>query len=768
MSIRLRLIVSFLAILLLTTANIVAYFWSSATRAEVVTRLDRARTRQVIVSTLRENIGNLHKQISLSNEVKPMQEADIREFGQILAQKLSSIRGDIDTLAGLTDPEQRSSTEHFRSQYEELAGEWTHYEEELGKDESSALTHLARAELEAQQILNKALPALQQAANQEAQGAATEFQDVGRFTSRMVLLFFLLSALISLVVAYSVSRYLAQGLRELREGAALIGGMQLDYQIPVKRRDEIADLALAFNDMAKKLLAARLQLIQTNEELRASEQRHRSLVDHAVYGMYRCTLEGRFLDVNPALSAMLGFAPTELLAMNPARDIYVNPSDCDHVVQSIQVKGRIEGVEVQWRRKDGIQLVVRLSGSAALDEQGNAKEFEMIAEDFTERRRLEEQLRQAQKMEAVGRLAGGVAHDFNNLLTVIKGHSDLILNDLRQDHPLHSDVEEIERAADRAAAVTSQLLAFSRRQVLAPRVLDMNTLVDGMQKLLRRLLGEDVELVTLLDAGLNRVKADPGQVEQVIMNLAVNARDAMPRGGVLTLRTSNIHIDGDRASEQVALKPGAYVVLSVVDNGIGMDAATQAQIFEPFFTTKEPGKGTGLGLATAYGIVRQSGGEIAVQSQPGTGSTFRVYLPAVRAEPEAAKFEPRSTEAGGSETVLVVEDEAGVRNLIRQILEQKGYQVLLAGCKDEALELCRVHPGPIHLLLSDVVLKDINGQELSGFLVRLRPQMRVLLMSGYTQDAILQRGVLNQDTDFLPKPFTPAGLASKVREVLDK
>jgi CheY-like chemotaxis protein len=264
------------------------------------------------------------------------------------------------------------------------------------------------------------------------------------------------------------------------------------------------------------------------------------------------------------------------------------------------------------------------------------------------------------------------------------------------------------------------------------------------------------------------VKADPSQVEQVIMNLAVNARDAMPRGGVLTLKTANVLVDEKHAGEPVALKPGEYIVLTVGDTGIGMDAVTQAQIFEPFFTTKEPGKGTGLGLATAYGIVRQSGGDIAVRSQLGAGTTFKVYLPGVRAEPEAVKSQPAPTEAGGNETILVVEDEAGVRNLIRQILEQKGYKVLLAGCKDEALELCGANPGPIHLLLSDVVLKEINGQELSSFLVRLRPHMRVLLMSGYTQDAILQRGVLNQDTDFLPKPFTPAGLASKVREVLDK
>ena len=767
MSIRLRLIFAFLAILFLIVANLIVYFWGAATRDSAVTQLDRARTRQVIVSSLREDIGNLYKQISLSNEVK-LPDAETYEFDQLLKRRLRSISEDISKLEELTDPQERQRIEGLRAKYAELSSEWTSYYELLGKDESSALTHLVRAGLLAQQMLNQSLPALQESENQAAQDAAAEFQAVGRFTNRLVMIFFLLSTIISLTVAYSLSSYLTQGLKELRAGAALIGGMQLDYQIPARHRDEIGDLAQAFNDMAKKLLAARLQLMQTNEDLRASEQRHRSLVDHAVYGMYRCTLEGRFLDINPALASMLNYTPAELLALDSPANIYVNNRDWLDLVQNIQNKGRIEAVEVQWKRKDGTQLTVRLSGSVGLDEEGKTKDLEMIVEDFTERRQLEEQLRQAQKMEAVGRLAGGVAHDFNNLLTVIKGHSDLILSDLRHDHPLHSDVEEIERAADRAAAVTGQLLAFSRRQVLAPRVLNINTLVEKMEKLLLRLLGEDVELVAVLDPKLRAVKADPSQIEQVIMNLAVNARDAMPRGGVLTLRTVNVRLDEAYVREHVALKPGEYNMLSVRDTGVGMDKTTQARIFEPFFTTKEQGKGTGLGLSTAYGIVRQSGGDIWVHSQPDVGTTFKVYLPIVDAEPEAAKSQAASADSRGTETVLVVEDETGVRSLVRQVLQQKGYHVLVAESRDEALHICKTHKGPIHLLLSDVVLKEINGQELSRCLVRFRPDMRVLLMSGYTEDAIVQRGVLNHDTNFLSKPFTPASLSAKVREVLDK
>lgn len=385
-----------------------------------------------------------------------------------------------------------------------------------------------------------------------------------------------------------------------------------------------------------------------------------------------------------------------------------------------------------------------------------------------ERRRLEEQLRQAQKMEAIGQLAGGVAHDFNNILTAITGYSELLLDELSPDSPLRDDVSEIRKAADRAATLTRQLLAFSRKQILALRVLDLNVLVADMDKLLRRLLGEDVDLVTKLDPALGAVKADPGQLEQVIVNLAVNARDAMPEGGKLTIETRNADLDESYAREHLPVTPGRYVLLAVSDTGTGMSQETQVHLFEPFFSTKEKGKGTGLGLATVYGIVKQSGGYIWCYSEVGHGSTFKVYLPLVEepAQPLAAP-RARTKPARGWETVVVVEDEEGVRLLARRVLKAQGYTVLEATDGAAAVALAREHAGPLHLLLTDVILPASSGRKLADELVTLRPGLKVLYMSGYTEDAIVHRGVLDPGTAFLHKPFSPDDLTLKVREVLD-
>ncbi|HYA95708.1 MAG TPA: PAS domain S-box protein, partial [Terriglobales bacterium] len=384
-------------------------------------------------------------------------------------------------------------------------------------------------------------------------------------------------------------------------------------------------------------------------------------------------------------------------------------------------------------------------------------------------RQSEKQLWQSQKMEAVGRLAGGVAHDFNNLLTVIKGYTELMLSDLKPSDPLRPEMEEVQKAADRAAALTRQLLAFSRRQVLAPKVVNLNYLVEDMNKLLRRLLGEDIELAIKLADDLGCVKADPGQIEQVIMNLAVNARDAMPKGGKLTLETANLELDEDYSREHVMVRPGPYVMLAIADTGSGMDAETLAHVFEPFFTTKEQGKGTGLGLSTVYGIVKQSGGYIWPYSEPGIGTTFKIYLPVVdeMAEREQARAQ-LSPGLGGQETILLVEDEEGVRGLTRQLLQRHGYTVLEAEHGQDALLLCERFSGPIHLLLSDVVLAQMSGRELVERLTPLRPEMRVLYMSGYSDEAIVHHGVLKPGTAFLQKPFTTESLMRKVREVIDK
>jgi len=388
--------------------------------------------------------------------------------------------------------------------------------------------------------------------------------------------------------------------------------------------------------------------------------------------------------------------------------------------------------------------------------------------DITERKQLEEQFHQAQKMEAVGRLAGGVAHDFNNLLTAILGSADLVLDSLTPGVPEREEVEEIRKAALRAADLTRQLLAFSRQQVIAPTVLNPNEVVANMDKLLRRLLGEDVELRTALAADLAAVKADPSQLEQVVLNLAVNARDAMPSGGKLTIETQNVELDEVYARGHISAQPGTYVMLAVSDTGVGMDAATQARIFEPFFTTKERGKGTGLGLATVYGIVKQSGGWIWVYSEPGHGTTFKIYLPRVtEAAPPPAPSPAPSVSVRGSETVLVVEDEAMIRHLVQKVLKANGYTVLVAASGRDAEHVAAQHDGPIHLLVTDVVMPGMNGRELANRLAAARAGIQVLYLSGYTDDAIVHHGVLEPGVAFLQKPFTPAVLGRKVREVLD-
>jgi two-component system, cell cycle sensor histidine kinase and response regulator CckA len=390
------------------------------------------------------------------------------------------------------------------------------------------------------------------------------------------------------------------------------------------------------------------------------------------------------------------------------------------------------------------------------------------AEERAERKKLEEQLRQAQKMEAIGQLTGGIAHDFNNMLTVIIGYSELILQKLKADDPLRSEVEQVKEAGVRASLLTRQLLAFSRKQVLQPKVLDLNAVLTNMDRMLQRLIGENIDLVTMPSPGLGRVHADPGQIEQIIMNLAVNARDAMPGGGKLTIETANAELDDAYAREHIAVKSGPYVMLAVSDTGCGMDAETQARIFEPFFTTKEPGKGTGLGLSTVFGIVKQSGGDIWVYSEPGRGTTFKIYLPWVEGAVETV--EPGVAPAGavrGSETILLVEDDAGIRRLVRQVLAERGYWVLEAIHVKHAIQISEQHTVPIHLLVTDVVMPGMSGRELAEHLKPSRPDMKVLFMSGYTDKAIVHHGVLDPGTAYLQKPFTPDALARKVREVLD-
>jgi two-component system, cell cycle sensor histidine kinase and response regulator CckA len=398
-----------------------------------------------------------------------------------------------------------------------------------------------------------------------------------------------------------------------------------------------------------------------------------------------------------------------------------------------------------------------------------------IARDITERKRMEkalraseDQLRQSQKMEAIGQLAGGVAHDFNNLLTAINGYSALALRRLGEDHPVQPYLEEIKKAGDRAANLTRQLLAFGRKQILQPLSINLNDVVRDMNKMLKRLIGEDVQLIANLRPDLNRIQADPGQVEQVLVNLVVNSRDAMPRGGTITIETANVKLDEAYASKLVGLSAGDYVMLAISDTGTGMDQETQKRIFEPFFTTKEKGKGTGLGLSTVYGIIRQSGGNIWVYTEPGEGTTFKVYMPQIEAEVGGSVI-PHSSSImqDGNETVLLVEDEEMVRKLASQLLKESGYSVLEASGGDEAMDICKTYQEPIDLLITDVVMPKMSGRDVAAQLKTLHPETRVLFMSGYTDDAIVHHGIVDSDIAFIQKPFSATSLTQKIREVLD-
>jgi two-component system, cell cycle sensor histidine kinase and response regulator CckA len=505
------------------------------------------------------------------------------------------------------------------------------------------------------------------------------------------------------------------------------------------------------------------------QELRKSEERYRDLVENARDIIYTHDLEGNYTSVNKASEQITGYTREEALSMNLLQT--VAPGDLEKARQMIAKKlaGEEEAVyELEIIAKDKRRLAIEVN-TRLVFQDGLPVGVQGIARDITERKQLEEQLRQSQKLEAVGQLAGGIAHDFNNLLTAITGYSQLTLRSLHAEDPLRENIVEIKKAGDRAAALTRQLLTFSRKQVLQPVVLDLNSLVSEIEKMLRRLIGEDIGLRTVLAPGLGRIKGDPGQIEQVLMNLVVNARDAMLHGGKLTIETQNIYLDKEYGKQHIAVIPGSYVMLAVSDTGIGMDEQTKARIFEPFFTTKEPGKGTGLGLSTVYGIVKQSGGTIWVYSEIGQGTTFKVYFPRVDKGTEEHKRSPE-TEGSllGTETILLAEDEEIVRKLVSEVLKSYGYQVLEADNGGAALLICERHKAPIHLLVSDAIMPEMSGRELAGQLAQLRPEMKVLFMSGYTDNAIQHQGVIEEKAHFIQKPFSPDALAYKVREVLDE
>ena len=508
---------------------------------------------------------------------------------------------------------------------------------------------------------------------------------------------------------------------------------------------------------------------RAEEALARSELRFRSLIENALDIIAVVAPDGALHYTSPSIERVLGYDP-ERLASASVFDL-IHPDDLpgarERFRRTLEAGTRFEQVDVRVRHANASWRTLAMIGKPAPPETGT-RGLILNARDVTESRAVEEQLRQAQKMEAVGRLAGGIAHDFNNLLTAIMGYGELAASRLTTEDPARAELSEIARAARRAADLTGQLLAFSRKQVLQPRVVSLNEIVGDTEKLLRRLIGEDVELVTRLREPLGSVKADPGQLGQALVNLAINSRDAMPRGGTLTIETSEVDLDADYSAFHFDVPPGRYVVLAVSDTGTGMDAQTLSHVFEPFFTTKEAGRGTGLGLSMVYGVVKQSGGHVTAYSEPGIGTTFRILLPRVEGVPgsERAPSAPAAP-AGGAETILVVEDEEAVRRLACRSLEIQGYRVLPAATAAEALLLCENHAGEIHLMVTDVVMPQMGGRALAERAAAARPRMKVLFMSGYTDDAIMQHGVLDVGVAFLQKPFTPRSLAQKVREVLD-
>lgn len=579
-------------------------------------------------------------------------------------------------------------------------------------------------------------------------------------TSLLQVLLLLLAAgfAFGAVTLFLLERFVISRVARLSDNITRIGASgDLGARLRVSGNDELAHLEGTINSM--------LEDLETVQNSRREERARLAVMVEKVPAVLWTT--NADLVITSATGA--GLIPLGLRKRQPVGLPLLEFFDTDDrdspaiAAHRAALAGESIACEISWKdRRFESHL------QALRDTDGVIQGVIGVALDITERERLTDQLRQSQKMQAVGELAGGVAHDFNNLLMVVKGHSQLLLDRLPDSSPLRPGAQEIEKAADRAASLTRQLLAFSRKQVLQPRVLDMNEVVNGMIRMFSRVIGENIDMAFVPAADLARVKADPGQIEQVLLNLVVNGRDAMPTGGRLTLETSNVELDRSYAVSHASVEPGAYVMLSVTDTGCGMSEETQSRIFEPFFTTKGPGKGTGLGLATVYGVVKQSGGYIYVYSEVGRGTTFKIYLPRVIAELDKPGGEAIASGRGrGSETILFVEDEQSVRELVRQYLTSTGYSVLEAPDGARALKIAEGHPDPIHILITDVVMPHLSGPDLAAQLGASRPDLKVLFISGYTDDTVFRHGVLEGGVAFLQKPFNLKALASKIREVLD-
>lgn len=513
------------------------------------------------------------------------------------------------------------------------------------------------------------------------------------------------------------------------------------------------------------------ELARANEALRKSEERYRILVEQLPAITWVEEPGAKVTYMSPQVEQIMGYSVEEFTADDELWASRLHPEDRERMLAAVQrMREQGEPLDIEYRTyaRNGRLVWLHDQAKPMRDEAGNIVFFQGLVTDISERKRLQEQLIQAQKMETVGRLAGGIAHDFNNLLTAIIGYADFALHELADPQAAQEDITEMLKVAERAKNLISQLLAFSRQQIIAPKPLNLNDLILDMDKMLRRLIGEHIELVTLPAPDLGLVKADRGQMEQVLVNLVVNARDAMTEGGTLTIETATVSLDETYKLKDRELEPGDYAMLAVSDNGIGMSEEVKAHLFEPFFTTKEVGKGTGLGLATVYGIVKQHGGHIWAYSEPGEGTTFKVYLPLTQEQmPDAVAEVKPSSQNNGTEVVLVAEDEPAVRAIAVRMLSKLGYSVLKAATGEEGLRLAKEHVGPIHLLVTDVVMPQMSGKELVERLKLIRPRTKVLFISGYTDNDIHHHGILDEDVAFLQKPFSEAALAKKVREVLD-
>lgn len=536
-------------------------------------------------------------------------------------------------------------------------------------------------------------------------------------------------------------------LREIEERKRVENELRASYQkLEARVRESSADLDVA-NEQRLQLAA----IVESSED--------------AIIG---CSLGGHITIWNRGAERLFGYSADEVIGEATSTNSRLQWPEELKALKKVRNGEYVPPFEAVRRRKHGAEVHVSVSVSPIRAQDGRIVGASLICRDVSERKRLERQIIQSQKMEAIGRLAGGVAHDFNNLLTIIDGNSELLLNRLLPSDTMRQNLSEIRRAGERAGTLTRQLLAFSRQQVLEPKVLDLNSVVTDTEKMLRRLIGEDIVLTSVPNPAAGRVKVDPGQLEQILMNLAVNARDAMPQGGSITIETYRVTLDAHYVQTHPDARPGEYALLAVSDTGCGMDDATKARIFEPFFTTKGPGKGTGLGLAMVYGIVKQSGGSIDVYSELGRGTAFKIYLPQVQEPLSPGKsFRGVRMMPRGSEAVLLVEDEDAVRSLACHVLRSCGYTVLEADNGERAVQLAGDHRGPIDLVVSDVVMPHLGGRQLVERLSALRPTLKALFTSGYTDDAVVRHGVLGTDYAFLQKPYTPTALAQKVRDVLD-